>query len=152
MTTMSKRESVGYLVDSNVLLDVITGDPLWSEWSASALADAVRSSVAVINPIVYSEVSLAFDSIAALDAALPADRLRRDPLPWVAGFLAARAHRAYRQRGGTRVSTLPDFYIGAHAVVRRLTLVTRDARRYRTAFPGLTLVAPDRVDEDGGRR
>ncbi|WP_308465620.1 type II toxin-antitoxin system VapC family toxin [Rathayibacter soli] len=143
---MSKSETVGYLIDSNVLLDVITDDPAWSAWSTLALANAVRSSVAFINPIVYSEVSLAFDSIEALDAALPADWIRREQLPWSAGFLAARAHRAYRRRGGTRVSTLPDFYIGAHAVVRRLTLVTRDAQRYRTAFPGLVVVAPDGVD------
>lgn len=140
---MSSNKAAGYLIDSNVLLDVITEDPVWAEWSTRALADAVRSSVVWINPIVYSEVSLAFDSMDALNAALPADRLHRDALPWSAGFLAARAHRSYRRRGGTRVSTLPDFYIGAHAVVRRLTLVTRDARRYRTAFPSLSLIAPD---------
>ena len=138
-------ESRGFLVDSNVLLDIITRDPVWSDWSENALADALRRGEVWINPIVYSEVSLAFESIAAEDAALPSDTLRRSQLPWAAGYLAARAHQAYRKRGGTRATTLPDFFIGAHAVVERLTLVTRDARRYRTAFPGLPLVAPDLV-------
>ncbi|MCU1408895.1 MAG: PilT protein [Microbacteriaceae bacterium] len=132
----------GFMVDSNVLLDIITDDPLWGDWSARALADAMRRGEVWINPLIYSEVSLAFDTIDAMDDALPIDALRRAPLPWAAGFLAARAHQAYRRRGGTRGTTLPDFYIGAHAVVDRLVLVTRDARRYRTAFPGLPLVAP----------
>lgn len=135
-------EPRGFLVDSNVMLDIITGDPVWGEWSAQALADAMRRGEVWIDPIVYSEVSLAFDTIDALDDAMPADALRRAPLPWAAGFLAARAHQAYRRRGGTRTATLPDFYIGAHAVVDRLVLVTRDARRYRAAFPELPLVAP----------
>ena len=133
-------------MDSNVLLDVITRDPVWSVWSEDALAGALRSGEVWLNPIIYAEVSLAFATIAAQDAALPPDTLRRAPLPFAAGFLAARAHQAYRNRGGTRATTLPDFFIGAHAVVDRLTLVTRDARRYRTAFPGLTLVAPDGED------
>ncbi|KGJ75410.1 DNA-binding protein [Cryobacterium roopkundense] len=137
-------ESRGFLVDSNVLLDIITRDPVWSTWSEHALAEALRSGEVWVNPIVYAEVSLAFASISAQDAALPPDTLRRAPVPFAAGFLAARAHQAYRNRGGTRATTLPDFFIGAHAVVDRLTLVTRDARRYRTAFPGLALVAPDR--------
>jgi predicted nucleic acid-binding protein len=132
----------GFMVDSNVLLDIITDDPLWGDWSARALADAMRRGEVWINPLIYSEVSLAFDTIDAMDDALPVGALRRAPLPWAAGFLAARAHQAYRRRGGTRATTLPDFYIGAHAVVDRLVLVTRDARRYRTAFPGLPLLAP----------
>ncbi|WP_022887107.1 type II toxin-antitoxin system VapC family toxin [Glaciibacter superstes] len=135
-------EPLGFLIDSNVLLDIINRDPVWAEWSESALADATRRGEVWINPIVYSEVSLAFDSIDATDAALPSDTLRRAPLPWPAGFLAARAHQDYRKRGGTRASTLPDFFIGAHAVVSRFTLITRDARRYRTAFPSLQLVTP----------
>jgi len=135
-------EPVGFLVDSNVLLDIITQDGDWSEWSEKALANALRRGNVWINPIIYSEVSLAFNSIAAADEALPSDVLRRAPLPWSAGYLAARAHLAYRKRGGVRTSTLPDFYIGAHAVVERLTLVTRDERRYRTAFPSLSLLSP----------
>lgn len=138
----STDDSVGYLVDSNVLLDIITDDPIWADWSSQALARAVRHSAVWINPLVYSEVSLAFDSLPALDEAIPSDVIRRADLPWSAGFLAARAHQAYRKRGGTRATTLPDFYVGAHAVVQRLTLITRDARRYRTAFPGLRVVSP----------
>lgn len=135
-------ESRGFLIDSNVLLDVITRDSTWSDWSERTLAHSLRRGEVWINPIIYAEVSLAFDSITATDAALPTDTLRRAPLPWSAAFLAARAHQAYRNRGGTRVSTLPDFFIGAHAVVQRLTLVTRDVRRYRTACPGLPLISP----------
>lgn len=133
----------GSLIDSNVLIDVVTDDPVWGDWSAHVLAEAMRRGEVWINPLIYSEVSLAFDTIDALDEALPMDFIRRGPLPWAAGFLAARAHQAYRRRGGTRATTLPDFYIGAHAVVDRLVLVTRDARRYRTAFPELRLIAPE---------
>jgi hypothetical protein len=139
---MKMTESRGFLIDSNVLLDIITGDANWSPWSEKALAEAARAGEVWINPIVYAEISLAFGSIAAQDAALPPQTFRRASLPFSAGFLAARAHQAYRNRGGTRTTTLPDFFIGAHAVVERFTLVTRDARRYRTAFPGLALIAP----------
>lgn len=132
----------GSLIDSNVLIDIVTDDPVWADWSAQVLAEALRRGEVWINPLIYSEVSLAFDTIDVLDEALSMDFIRRSPLPWAAGFLAARAHQAYRRRGGTRAMTLPDFYIGAHAVVDRLVLVTRDARRYRTAFPELRLVAP----------
>lgn len=132
----------GYLVDSNVLLDILTEDPDWYEWSSRAIASAASIGEVNINPIVYSEISLAFDTVDALDATIDATVLRRMPLPWASGFLAARAHQAYRRRGGSRESTLPDFFIGAHAQVSNLTLITRDARRYRTAFPELRLIAP----------
>jgi predicted nucleic acid-binding protein len=138
-------EPVGFLLDSNVLLDVITEDPAWAEWSATAIAQAIRSGPVFINPIVYAEVSVRFESIAELDDRMPTSTLRRAPLPFAAGFLAAKAHEAYRRRGGTRTRILPDFLIGAHAVVESLTLVTRDARRYRNAFPSLRVVAPGGV-------
>ena len=131
-----------FLFDSNVLLDVITNDPVWSEWSSDALASAARTGATYINPIIFAEVSVGYDDLAELDARLPATVLRRAPLPYEAGFLAAKAHAAYRRRGGTRATTLPDFFIGAHAVVDGLTLVTRDARRYRASFPTLRLIAP----------
>jgi hypothetical protein len=140
--TTTVADGVGYLIDSNVLLDVMTDDPVWFSWSSDALAHAIRRGPTFINPLVYAEVSVGYDDIDVLDERIPAAVIRKAPLPFAAGFLAAKAHRAYRRRGGSRIATLPDFSIGAHAVVESLTLVTRDARRYRTAFPTLRVVAP----------
>lgn len=107
------------------------------------LAECADSGVLIINPIIYAEVSVGFDRIEELDEALPADAFRRDPLPWEAAFLAGKCFLAYRRRGGTRRSPLPDFYIGAHAAVKGLPLLTRDPNRYRTYFPHLTLLSPE---------
>lgn len=131
------------LVDTNVLVDVITRDPAWEAWSRDALDAAAERSVLVINPIVYGELSVGFRTLEDLDGVLPADLYRREPLPYPAAFLAGRAHRAYRLRGGMRTSPLADFYIGAHAAIAGYQLLTRDATRYRTYFPRLTLIAPD---------
>lgn len=103
----------------------------------------------VINPIIYAEVSVGFQRIEELDLALPEDSFRRDPLPWEAAFLAGKCFLRYRRRGGSRRSPLPDFYIGAHAAVLGLPLLTRDARRYRTYFPHLTLLAPSEEESRG---
>lgn len=130
------------LVDTNVLLDVFTEDPVWFDWSAEALANHAENSVLVINPIIYAEASVRFDRIEDLEEALPADRFEREPLPWEAAFLAGKSYFVYRKRGGERRSPLPDFYIGAHAAVRGMALLTRDAPRYRTYFPALQLIAP----------
>ena len=130
------------LVDSNVILDVLTEDPEWLDWSASALARQADAGPLVVNPLIYAEVAARFDRIEDLEAALPADYYERQPLPWEAAFLAGRTFIRYRRRGGQRRSPLPDFYIGAHALVGRMTLLTRDARRYRTCFPALRIVAP----------
>ena len=130
------------LVDSNVLLDVATDDPKWGAWSADTLADIAERSVLVINALVYAEVSIRFERIEDLEAALPHDAFRREPLPYEAAFLAGRCFVSYRRRGGTRRSPLPDFYIGAHAAVASYRLLTRDATRYRTYFPRLDLIAP----------
>lgn len=130
------------LVDSNVILDIATDDPLWSEWSSAALARAADESVLVINPLIYAEVSVGLASIEALDDILPLSVFRRDPLPYEAGFLAGKAFLAYRRRGGRKFTPLPDFYIGAHAAVAGLRLLTRDAPRYRTYFPKLEILAP----------
>jgi hypothetical protein len=130
------------LVDSNVLLDVLTEDPQWSSWSMDALADQAERDVLAINPIMYAEVSVGFVRIEDLDAALEPPTFHRLALPWEAAFLAGRCFVAYRKRGGARSSPLPDFYIGAHASVSGMTLLTRDAARYRTYFPKLELVAP----------
>lgn len=130
------------LVDSSVLLDVLTDDAVWGGWSRGMLAVARDDGRLVINPIVYAEVSTGFDRIEELDEAVPASEFEREPLPYEAGFLAGKAFFAYRRRGGERRSPLPDFYIGAHAAVRGYRLLTRDAARYRTSFPTLQLIAP----------
>ncbi|MGH9093182.1 MAG: type II toxin-antitoxin system VapC family toxin [Acidimicrobiales bacterium] len=141
------RRAVGWLatlVDSSVLLDVLTNDPTWGGWSREALARSGDEGRLVINPIVYAEISAGFGTIEDLDNAVPAGDLEREPLPYDAGFLAGKAFLAYRRRGGLRRSPLPDFYIGAHAAVRRYRLLTRDVTRYRTSFPLLQLLAPPR--------
>ena len=130
------------LVDSNVLLDVLTKDAKWYAWSAQALETEANRGVLAINPIIYSEVSIGFQRIEELDDILPPQSFHRLALPWEAGFLAGKCFRTYRSRGGTKRSPLPDFYIGAHASVAGLKLLTRDAARYRTYFPTLTLVTP----------
>ncbi|MGH7670031.1 MAG: type II toxin-antitoxin system VapC family toxin [Gemmatimonadaceae bacterium] len=132
----------GVLVDSNVLLDVLTEDPKWFPWSAHALERAAESEVLIINPLIYAEVSVRFARIEDLDAALPSTFFRRDGLPWEAGFLAGKCFRDYRRSGGARRSPLPDFYVGAHAAIRGHSLLTRDSARYRTYFPTLELIAP----------
>lgn len=130
------------LVDSNVLLDVLAQDPVWESWSASALEEAAEERVLVINPVIYAEVSVGFERIEDLEVALPPHAFRRDSLPWEAAFLAGKSFQQYRRRGGERRSPLPDFYIGAHAAVAGMTLLTRDAARYRTYFPRLELITP----------
>lgn len=128
------------LVDTNVLLDVITRDPTWGPWSENALRDAAQHSTLTINPIIFAEVSMKFDRIEDADTAL--GDFVRDPLPYEAGFLAGKAFLAYKRRGGAKRSPMPDLYVGAHAVVGRMQLLTRDAARYRTYFPALRIVAP----------
>jgi predicted nucleic acid-binding protein len=130
------------LVDSNVILDVVTDDPHWGDWSAAMLSKAARDGRLVINPLIYAEVSCGYARIEDLDEALPAAYFTREPLPWPAAFLAAQAFVNYRRRGGSRPAPLPDFYIGAHAALAGYTLLTRDARRYRTYFPKVRIISP----------
>jgi hypothetical protein len=130
------------LVDSNVLLDIATDDPRWSAWSSVNLERAADESILVINALIYAEVSIGFDSIEALEEALPTDLYRREHLPYEAAYLAGKAFLAYRRAGGERRSPLPDFYIGAHAAVAGYRLLTRDATRYRASFPMLELITP----------
>ena len=130
------------LVDSNVILDVLTENDEWLDWSSSQLAESANAGMLVINPIIYAEVSARFERIEELDDALPADYYRRVPLPWEAAFLAGQCFIKYKRRGGGRRSPMPDLYIGAHAALAGLTLLTRDARRYRDYFPTLRIVAP----------
>lgn len=132
------------LVDSNVLLDIVTEDAQWFDWSSRTLESLAETHVLAINVVIYAEVSLAFERIEDLDAALPEAALERRAIPWPAAFLAARCFRACRRRGGARRSPLPDFFIGAHAAVEGMKLITRDPARYRTYFPTLLLVSPGR--------
>ncbi|HSK11044.1 MAG TPA: type II toxin-antitoxin system VapC family toxin [Vicinamibacterales bacterium] len=132
----------GTLVDSNVLLDVLSEDEEWLDWSAAMLAAAADAGTLVINPMIYAEVAARFERIEDLEEALPQEYYQRRPLPWEAAFLAGRSFVRYRRRGGQRRSPMPDFYIGAHAVLEGLALLTRDAARYRTYFPKLTIIAP----------
>jgi predicted nucleic acid-binding protein len=130
------------LVDSNVILDLGGQDPVWCEWSSHALAQAGDATRLVINPIIFGEVSVGYARIEDVDAVLPRSSFDREPIPYEAAFLAGKAYAAYRRRGGTRRSPLPDFIIGAHAVVAGYALLTRDPRRYRADFPSLRLIAP----------
>jgi predicted nucleic acid-binding protein len=130
------------LVDTCVLVDVIEEDPIWSGWSQSALDEWGRRGPVCINPVVYAELSPDFDGPAALDGLLGKAGIEYREMPREALFLAARAHQAYRRRGGERSGVLPDFFIGAHARVANVPLLTRDPRRFRAAFPDLVLVTP----------
>ena len=132
----------GTLVDSDVILDVLTDDAEWGDWSAVMLADSARNGPLAINPIIYAEVSVRFELIEDLDDALPESYYRRLPLPFEAAFLTGQCFLKYRKRGGTRPTPMPDFYIGAHAALADLTLLTRDAKRYRDYFPKLRIIAP----------
>lgn len=130
------------LVDSNVILDILTEDPHWYDWSASTLEQYSDSDVLYINPIIYAEVSIRFNRIESLEEALPSSYFQRDDIPYEAAFLAGKCFLTYRKRGGNKTSPLPDFLIGAHAAVRQWTVLTRDKGRYSTYFPSLSLITP----------
>jgi predicted nucleic acid-binding protein len=131
------------LVDSNILLDVATGDPTWADWSSRALEAAANESPLAINALIYAEVSIGFERIEQLEQAIPSNTFRREPLPYEAAFLAGKAFLKYRRRGGQRTSPLPDFYIGAHAAVSGFRILTRDPRRYRKYFPTVDIISPE---------
>lgn len=130
------------LVDSNVILDVITEDDHWFSWSSETLSHHADHSLLGINPIVYAEISVGFQRIEDLEAALLPGFFTRMELPWEAAFLAGKCFLKYRKGRGTRRSPLPDFYIGAHAAVLKVPLITRDAARYKTYFPSLKVICP----------
>ena len=132
----------GFLVDTNVLLDIATADPTWSAWSQQQLTASATRGPVCINPVIYAELAPAFASAADLDRWLDPAVFLRLPLPYESGWLAAQAFVKYRRGGGVRTAPLPDFYIGAHAEVEKLILITRDALRYQTYFPGVALIAP----------
>ena len=130
------------LVDTNVLVDVLENDPDWRPWSLQQLRAQSRVHRLVINPIIYAELSLAFTSFEALDQAVEGLQLALEETPRSALFLAGKAFVRYRREGGAKTNVLADFFIGAHAAVSGYPLLTRDPRRYRTYFPGVTLIAP----------
>ncbi len=131
------------LVDSNVLLDIFTRTPSWWEWSLMQLEEAALHGSLLINDVIYAETSVRFHSIDDFDAALATAGVTVAPIPRTALFLAGKAFTQYRSAGGVRTGVLPDFFIGAHAMVESLPLLTRDARRYRNYFPKVVLVAPE---------
>ena len=131
------------LVDANVLLDLLTADPVWMDWSLEQLTIARKHGRVRVNPIICAEIAPVFDfDWRKLDNWLRPSLFTRDPPPFEASIIAARAFQQYRKCGGTRTSPLPDFYIGAHAEVLGYALLTRDAARYRTYFPGVELIVP----------
>jgi predicted nucleic acid-binding protein len=130
------------LVDSCVLIDVLADDPQWANWSLDQLEACAALAPLVINPLILAEISPRFERASDLEAALAGLPLVREALPWDAAFLAGQAFKVYRQAQGSKTSPMPDFYIGAHALVGQMQLLTRDAARYRSYFPTLALVAP----------
>lgn len=131
------------LVDTNVLVDILENDPEWADWSIAQLQSQSKVHRLVINPVIYSELSLTFSTVEALDQALDGMKLRMLEIPKPALFLAGKAFVQYRRSGGVKNNVLGDFFIGAHAAVKGLPLLTRDTRRYRNYFPSVRLVAPE---------
>ena len=131
------------LVDTNVLIDVLEDDPDWADWSVTQLRAQAQVHVLAINPVIYAELSLAFETPAALDAALDGMQLALYEMPRPALFLAGKAFARYRREGGPRQNVLADFFIGAHAAVEGWDILTRDPKRYRNYFPTVSVVAPD---------
>lgn len=136
-----------YLVDTNVLLDIIGADPRFGPLSRDCLIRCGSAGVLAINPVIYAEVSAMVDTLEELDALLPDALFRRDPLPWDAAFLAGRAFRQYRVRGGARARVLADFLIGAHAAAENMILITRD-RAYARYFQVAIEDPTERVEPD----
>lgn len=131
------------LVDTNVLLDLVTDDPVWADWSIRQLDAAALKGPLVINDVVYAELSVRFERIETLDGVLDESGITPETIPRAALFLAGKVFHRYRAAGGLRNGVLPDFFIGAHAAVAGLSLLTRDVQRYRTYFPSLRLISPE---------
>jgi hypothetical protein len=131
------------LADTNILVDVVSGDPTWADWSEQHLTSAAAEDEFAINDVVYAELSVGYAEIEALDSMLREAGLARTPIPRHTLFLAGKAFQRYRRNSGRKTGVLPDFFIGAHAVISDAALLTRDARRYRTYFPGIALIAPN---------
>ncbi len=133
----------GVLIDSNVLLDVFTDDPIWGDWSAGVLDEYGKTTSLYINSVVYAEVSIGFEKIEELESALQFADLKILEIPKEALFLAGKMFLKYRKQGGGKRSPLPDFFIGAQATVFGMKLITRDQSRYQTYFPTAEIIAPN---------
>lgn len=132
------------LIDANVLIDVAVNDPVWAEWSQLRLDTAAGEDSLAINDVVYAELSVRYSRMTELDAMLRQFEIDLAPTPRAALFLAGKAYQRYRTAGGVRTGVLPDFFVGAHAAVSGVRLITRDAPRFRTYFPEITLISPER--------
>lgn len=133
----------GVLVDSNVIFDLLSSDAEWFDWSVAAIESAAESARLVINPVIFAEVSIRYSDVSDVDEAVPHDMFDREALSYEAAFLAGKVFVQYRRQGGTRSTVLPDFFVGAHALIAGYRLLTRDPARYRTYFPKLKLIAPN---------
>tara|TARA_Y100000815_G_scaffold53969_1_gene43788 strand:+ start:2238 stop:2642 length:405 start_codon:yes stop_codon:yes gene_type:complete len=131
------------LIDTNVLLDLVTDDPNWADWSVAQLEAASLNGPLLINDVVYAELAVRYDRVEHLEEFVDEAGLVIAPMPRAALFLAGKVFTQYRRSGGSRTGVLPDFFIGAHAAVSELPLLTRDVGRYRTYFPSLKLITPD---------
>ena len=132
----------GLLVDSNVLLDIFEDDPVWAQWSEEMLERYSATHILCINPVIYAEVSVGFQRIEDLEAAIIGSGVRMLEIPREALFLAGKVFVEYRRRKGAKISPLPDFFIGAHAAVEGIELITRDESRYKSCFPTVKLILP----------
>jgi predicted nucleic acid-binding protein len=130
------------LVDTNVLIDVLEDDPVWADWSIQQLRAQSQIHELAINPIIYAELSQTFSNFEALDDVVTQLGLVMQEVPRPALFLAGKAFVRYRKVGGGKNNVLADFFIGAHAAVKKLPLLTRDAKRYRSYFPSVELIVP----------
>ena len=131
------------LVDTDILVDIAARDPVWLAWSRGVLAKLVGRVPLIINPVIYAEFSVRYRDMDEVDALLPAEEFRREGLPWAAASAAGAAFGVYRRAGGTRDRVLPDFLIGAHALIRGYSIVTRDPKGYRRYFPDVPLITPE---------
>jgi len=130
------------LLDTNVLLDIVTRDAQWAAWSLNAMEWAATEGPLFVNAVIYAELSIRYESLGAVDALIESVGAEFADVPKSAAFLAAEAFAQYRAVGGAKTGVLPDFFIGAHAQALDIPILTRDVRRYRTYFPSVRLIAP----------
>lgn len=134
----------GVFIDSCVLLDLFTNDPNWADWSEKVLTEYSQTNSLYINSIVYTELSMGFNKIEELETSINQIGIKVLEIPREALFLAGKIFLKYRKNKGTKTSTLPDFFIGAHATVSVFDLITRDKARFKTYFPNLKLITPEK--------